>query len=128
MSYFPNVRKLGDIVLNQIYKRPFLNKIFGEMATKYEDMMGFRKLGLFKVDIIDDEHPVVKIALSRLSDKEMFERNFRIRRAIQLDMLKEVLPVHERPVRHKRESYLLPLIFQVADELDEKAKYNKREK
>lgn len=43
-------------------------------------------------DLIPEEHEVVYQAMKRLSDKEMFDRTFRLRRAAQLNMTKETLP------------------------------------
>lgn len=46
-------------------------------------------------DLIPEEHDVVYEAMKRLTDKEMFDRTFRLRRAIQLSMTKETLPPEE---------------------------------
>jgi ubiquinol-cytochrome c reductase subunit 7 len=46
-------------------------------------------------DLIPEEHDIVYQALKRLTDKEMFDRTFRLRRAVQLNMTKEVLPPEE---------------------------------
>lgn len=43
-------------------------------------------------DLIPEEHEIVYEAMKRLSDKEMFDRTFRLRRAVQLNLTKEVLP------------------------------------
>lgn len=48
-----------------------------------------------KDDIIPEEHEIVYEALKRLTDKEMFDRTFRLRRAVQLSMTKETLPPEE---------------------------------
>lgn len=52
-------------------------------------------LGLFRDDIISENDPVIQEALKRLSDKEMFDRTFRLRRAIQLNLNHDVLPKSE---------------------------------
>lgn len=46
-------------------------------------------------DLIPEENEVVYEAMKRLTDKEMFDRTFRLRRAVQLNMTKEVLPPEE---------------------------------
>ena len=52
-------------------------------------------LGLFRDDIISENDPVIQEALKRLSDKEMFDRTFRLRRAIQLNLNHDILPKSE---------------------------------
>ena len=44
-----------------------------------------------KDDLIPEEHDIVYEAMKRLTDKEMFDRTFRLRRAVQLNMVKETL-------------------------------------
>lgn len=46
-------------------------------------------------DLIPEEHDVVYEGLRRLTDKEMFDRTFRLRRAVQLNLTKQVLPKSE---------------------------------
>lgn len=46
-------------------------------------------------DLIPEENEIVYEAMKRLTDKEMFDRTFRLRRAVQLNMTKEVLPPEE---------------------------------
>jgi len=55
--------------------------------------------GLYRDDIVSEEYPVVKEALKRLSEKELFDRTFRLRRAIQLNLNHDVLPPsqHTKP-------------------------------
>lgn len=60
----------------------------------YEIFSGF--LGLFRDDIISENDPVIQEALKRLSDKEAFDRTFRLRRAIQLNLNHDVLPLSEQ--------------------------------
>ena len=53
-------------------------------------------LGLFRDDIISENDPVIEEALKRLSDKEAFDRTFRLRRAIQLNLNHDVLSSNEQ--------------------------------
>lgn len=79
-----------------------------------------------KDDIIDEEPEAVQKALARLTDKEMFDRNFRIRRAVQLNMLHEVLPKELQTTKEQDVRYLWPHILDVCREEEEKLKYEKR--
>lgn len=47
-------------------------------------------------DLLPAENPVVQEAIKRLSDKESFDRTFRLRRAVQLYMNHEYLPAQEQ--------------------------------
>lgn len=47
-------------------------------------------------DLLPAENPVVQEALKRLSEKEAFDRTFRLRRAVQLHMTHQDLPLHEQ--------------------------------
>jgi ubiquinol-cytochrome c reductase subunit 7 len=47
-------------------------------------------------DLIPEDHPVVVEAVSRLTDKEAFERVFRIRRAIQINLTRQYLDPREQ--------------------------------
>lgn len=50
---------------------------------------------MLRDDLIPEEHDIVYEAMKRLTDKEMFDRTFRLRRAVQLNMTKAVLPPEE---------------------------------
>ena len=52
-------------------------------------------LGLLKDDIIDDEHEVVQEAIRRLPEQAQFDRMFRLKRAIQVHINRDVLPTEE---------------------------------
>ena len=52
--------------------------------------------GLFRDDIISENDPVIQEALKRLSDKEAFDRTFRLRRAIQLNLNHDILSKSEQ--------------------------------
>jgi len=52
--------------------------------------------GLFRDDIISENDPVIQEALKKLSDKEAFDRTFRLRRAIQLNLNHDVLSPSEQ--------------------------------
>lgn len=47
-------------------------------------------------DLLPSENVVVQEAIKRLSDKEAFDRTFRLRRAIQLHITHEDLPISQR--------------------------------
>jgi hypothetical protein len=51
--------------------------------------------GLRRDDLIAEEHEVVQEALNRLSKRELYDRNWRLLRAIQLQISNNFLPKEE---------------------------------
>ena len=62
----------------------------------FNDRYSYKCQGLFRDDIISENDPVIQEALKRLSDKEAFDRTFRLRRAIQLNLNHDTLPTSEQ--------------------------------
>ena len=52
-------------------------------------------------DIISEEPEIIEAALKRLSEKEQFDRAFRLRRAVQLHVRGEKLPKEEQIPAHE---------------------------
>ena len=75
-------------------------------------------------DLIPEEHDIVYEALERLTDKEMFDRTFRLRRAVQLNMTKQVLPKEEWIPLEKDVPYLWRHIERIAHEKKEKINFD----
>lgn len=94
-QFLPFTMRLLKKNVEWIRSKPMLNNIFLKIAKWHDNASGFRRYGLFQDDIIPIEHQIVKEALDRLSDKELFDRNFRLRRAVQLHLTKEHLPKDE---------------------------------
>lgn len=77
-------------------------------------------VGLMRDDLIPADHSVIQEALGRLTDKESFDRTFRLRRAIQLYMAHEELPLHEQIPFEQDQPYLFRHMQNVCRERDEK--------
>lgn len=98
------VLKAAEHITNFIKKRPAL-KAFMDWHTEMQwRWMGHYKLGTLCVyslvglrsdDILSDGSEVVQEAIKRLSDQELFDRTFRIRRAMQLQLTNSTLPESE---------------------------------
>ncbi|XP_067951654.1 cytochrome b-c1 complex subunit 7-like [Watersipora subatra] len=86
----------------------------------------FPQLGLKSDDVNYDEGQTdVKEALRRLPRKTFYEREFRISRAVQLSLQKELLPKSEWTVYEEDKPYLKEIIEDVRDEMDEKVWWKK---
>jgi ubiquinol-cytochrome c reductase subunit 7 len=80
-------------------------------------------LGLLKDDLIPEDHPVVQQALSRLTEKEIFDRTFRLKRATELSFRHEELPLELQPRAENDVRYLRKHMLQILRESAEQEKY-----
>lgn len=81
--------------------------------------------GLYRDDCLYEDTPDVQEALRRLPDHVIDERNFRLIRAIQLDITRKVLPKEEW-IRYEDDIlYLSPIVDQVRKERLEREKWDK---
>ena len=123
-NLLPRTRSVINCLISFLEKRPKLHKFVLGIAQGHDNLIGYRKygnllmfkmmlfilclflllytlihsllVGLFRDDIISENDPVIEEALKRLSDKEAFDRTFRLRRAIQLNLNHDVLPPSEQ--------------------------------
>ncbi|CAG2060936.1 unnamed protein product [Timema podura] len=89
------------------------------------NLSGFNKYGLHHNDVYDEDIPDVKEALRRLPQHIKDERNFRIIRAMQLSLMKTVLPKEEWVKYEEDNKYLDPYIEEVAKERQEREEWNR---
>lgn len=71
-------------------------------------------------DLIPEESPTAQAALARMSEKERYDRIFRIRRAVQLSIAHKLLPKAEWTKVEEDTPYLAPLIALVEAEIKER--------
>lgn len=62
------------------------------VANAYANATGHRQMGLRYDDLIIEESDRVQKAISRLPEKEAYDRAFRLRQAAQLSVLHRELP------------------------------------
>lgn len=87
-------------------------------------LYSFNLLGLYRDDCLYDEDPDVQEALRRLPKHVIDERNFRLIRAIQLDINRKLLPKEEW-IRYEDDVlYLTPIVDQVRNERLEREKWD----
>ena len=61
-------------------------------------------------DLFEEERESVQLALKRLGNKERHDRIYRIRRAVQLDITKKILPKDQWTKPEEDKPYLGPLL------------------
>ncbi|KAI2625848.1 putative ubiquinol--cytochrome-c reductase [Hypoxylon sp. NC1633] len=101
-----------------VLKRPWLLKLLRPVSNWYTNAAGYRKLGLWADDLINEENETVLKALKRLPPKVAYDRVYRLRRAFQCSTTHRLLPKEEWTKEEFR--YLQPLIDQIIAEEKEK--------
>ncbi|XP_007886092.1 cytochrome b-c1 complex subunit 7 [Callorhinchus milii] len=91
----------------------------------YYNAAGFNKLGLQRDDTMYEDDDV-KEALKRLPEKLYHERNFRIKRALDLSMKQQILPKDNWTKYEEDSPYLEPYLKEVIRERKEKAEWNNK--
>lgn len=92
MSTFTQLDKISKF----IYSKPVLKAVFVPAAAWFTNLAGYRKMGLKFDDLIIEENPIAKKALSRLPAEESYARVYRIATAQQLSLSHKLLPKNEQ--------------------------------
>ncbi|KAL2204155.1 14 kDa subunit of cytochrome bd ubiquinol oxidase [Sarocladium strictum] len=103
-----------------IQKRPWLLKKLQPLAQWYLGSAGYRQMGLRYDDLLEEEREEVFLALKRLSNKESYERVYRIRRATQLSIQHKLLPREEWTKPEEDTPYLSKIVEDIKAEMAEK--------
>ncbi|KAH7003258.1 cytochrome b-c1 complex subunit 7 [Fusarium venenatum] len=77
-------------------------------------------MGLKYDDLLEEENETAQAALKRLSNRESYERIYRIRRAVQCSYQHKLLPKDQWTTSASDKPYLQPLMEEVAAEKAEK--------
>ncbi|XP_019866797.1 cytochrome b-c1 complex subunit 7 [Aethina tumida] len=88
------------------------------------NLSGFNKYGLMRDDLLYEDADV-KEALRRLPQNEVDARNYRILRATQLSIQKDILPKEQWTKLEDDKLYLTPLVNEVIKEREEREEWNK---
>ncbi|XP_075069935.1 cytochrome b-c1 complex subunit 7 [Mixophyes fleayi] len=91
----------------------------------YYNLAGFNKLGLMRDDTLY-ENEEVQEAIRRLPPKVYDDRIFRIKRALDLDMKKSILPKEQWTEYEQDVHYLEPYLKEVVRERKEQAEWQKK--
>ncbi|CAH1992322.1 unnamed protein product [Acanthoscelides obtectus] len=104
----------------------FIQKRFMSSALQKwaYNLSGFNKYGLWRDDLLYEDQDVAE-ALKRLDQKTVDERNYRILRATQLSLQKDILPKEQWTKLEEDKLYLTPLVNDVIKEREEREEWNK---
>ncbi|KAM3928029.1 cytochrome b-c1 complex subunit 7 [Leptodactylus fuscus] len=100
-------------------------RLMDSLCKWYYGLAGFNKLGLMRDDTLY-ESPDVQEAIRRLPPKLYDERMFRVKRALDLDMKKSILPKDQWTKYEEDVHYLEPYLKEVIRERKEKESWNKK--
>ncbi|KAJ3637644.1 hypothetical protein MTP99_001085 [Tenebrio molitor] len=88
------------------------------------NLSGFNKYGLMRDDCLYEDDDVTE-ALRRLPQQEIDARNYRILRAVQLSVQKDILPKNQWTKLEEDRLYLTPVVDQVIKEREEREEWEK---
>ncbi|KAM5157948.1 cytochrome b-c1 complex subunit 7 [Mantella aurantiaca] len=100
-------------------------RMMSTLSKWYYNLAGFNKLGLMRDDTIYEDDDVTE-AIRRLPPKMYDDRVFRIKRALDLDMKKSILPKQQWTKYEEDVHYLEPYLKEVIRERKEKAEWDKK--
>eukprot|EP01125_Pyxidicula_operculata_P007670 TRINITY_DN2599_c0_g1_i2.p1 TRINITY_DN2599_c0_g1~~TRINITY_DN2599_c0_g1_i2.p1 ORF type:complete len:157 (-),score=49.12 TRINITY_DN2599_c0_g1_i2:145-615(-) len=89
------------------------------LHQKYINLMGYRAYGLHFEDVLL-ETPDVQEALNRLPKEVLSDRDDRIKQALVLNCMGEVLPKDQQPTVEQDVPYLAPYLAEVIQERRDK--------
>ncbi|KAG5881142.1 hypothetical protein JTB14_020845 [Gonioctena quinquepunctata] len=88
------------------------------------NLSGFNKYGLWRDDILHVNDDVQE-ALRRVPQEVVDQRNYRILRATQLSLQKDILPKEQWTKLEDDKLYLTPIVNDVIKEKEEREEWNK---
>ncbi|CAJ0539201.1 hypothetical protein HG530_007516 [Fusarium avenaceum] len=103
-----------------ILRRPWLSRLIKPVSQWYINAAGYRQMGLKYDDLLEEENETAQAALKRLSNRESYERIYRIRRAVQCSYQHKLLPKDQWTTSASDKPYLQPIMEEVASEKAEK--------
>ncbi|KAL5611952.1 hypothetical protein BROUX41_000481 [Berkeleyomyces rouxiae] len=103
-----------------VIERPWLLRALTPVAQWYGNAQGYRQLGLKADDLWEEENEIAQLALKRLSEKQHYDRIYRIRRAVQCSYQNKLLPKSEWTKPEDDMPYLEPIINDIRAEMAER--------
>ena len=114
--------KITNYLVSTINNSRSLHKVISPIASGYQSLAGYRKLGLKYDDLFITENEAVKEAIKRLPEQELQARMYRQKRAMQAGIMhKEQLSKSEQMTIQEDKLQLRDLVERVEREIEEKA-------
>ncbi|KDN45273.1 putative ubiquinol--cytochrome-c reductase [Tilletiaria anomala UBC 951] len=114
----------GITLAKYVKQSPALMRMVRPVANAYANWAGHRQRGLKYDDLVMEENPETQKAISRLSQREAYDRAFRMRQASQLSVLQRELPKDKWLKPEQDIRYLTPLIEEAKKEAAERSAWD----
>ncbi|XP_002732317.1 cytochrome b-c1 complex subunit 7-like [Saccoglossus kowalevskii] len=105
-------------------KSGVFSRLWMGMRKWYFSAAGYNQLGLMSDDLVRESLPEVKEAVRRLPPDVYDDRQFRIKRALDLSLKHRVLPQDQWTKFEDDKPYLNELVQQVLEEWKEKREWD----
>ncbi|KAI6036668.1 cytochrome b-c1 complex subunit 7 [Pisolithus microcarpus] len=115
---------LGPSLAPHIRSSRTLKKWVAPVAQWYANLMGYRQMGLKYDDLQQEELPEVQRALGRLTQREYYDRVYRMKLAAHQSVLHKPLPKEQWMSTKEDVRYLKPHIVNVLEEDTERAAWD----
>ncbi|KAI6006035.1 cytochrome b-c1 complex subunit 7 [Pisolithus albus] len=115
---------LGPSLAPHIRSSRTLKKWVAPLAQWYANLMGYRQMGLKYDDLQQEELPEVQRALGRLTQREYYDRVYRMKLAAHQSVLHKPLPKEQWMSAKEDVRYLKPHIVNVLEEDTERAAWD----
>ncbi|GAA5860632.1 hypothetical protein JCM8547_005482 [Rhodosporidiobolus lusitaniae] len=112
---------LGPSFAKQVKQSRGLYSLLKPLADRYAQLAEFRSYGLKYDDILIEESQVAKKALGRLSEREAYDRAFRLRTASMCSIAHEELPKDKWIKPSEDVRYLKPHVLEIEAEAADRA-------
>jgi len=93
-------------------------------SEKFAQMAGYRQMGLKYDDLLTEEHDIAQKALGRMSERDSYDRIYRLKRGHQLACIHQILPKSEWTKQEEDNRYLTPVIAELEAEAREREDFD----
>lgn len=112
---------IGYSLINWINSSRTVSGYVKPIANWYANVSGYRRMGLKYDDIVADESPEIQRALERLTPREQYDRQYRMKLASHASLTHKDLPKEQWVDPKDDVRYLTPHVEEVVKENQERA-------
>ncbi|KAF7965408.1 hypothetical protein HWV62_1565 [Athelia sp. TMB] len=115
---------IGYSLINWINSSRTATRYVKPVANWYANLAGYRRMGLKYDDIVADESPEIQRALERLTPREQYDRQYRMKLASHASLTHKDLPKEQWVDPKDDVRYLAPHVEEVVKENEERAAWD----
>jgi len=115
---------LGPSLAGYVRSSKTLTRWLKPVSLWYADLSGYRRMGLRYDDLLIEERDDVQKALGRLSEREAYDRAFRLKQASHASVLHQDLPKDKWLSPSEDARYLKPHVVEVTKEDQERKEWD----